>query len=711
MFEKLLSQSRMQHVWIVVCAAAFAVLLMYAGLATPFAHGEDLSGKYFKLQCGTGSEYSYIGNSNGSVTTDLNNYDELNRPVELEDGESCTIMKSCTNGSPTTSTFTPDKPYATVRDKDCFGSSEFCSTSCTRGECRTSCTNVPNTPIDLKIDTLPQITSTVPGDSSVGDPTLEEGDSIEVSWQFAGVAFDDNTFLGYGEDNWFSQCWLQLREGSGGWNDVYVDGVQDVATLNGASNDNWSGTFTTGPLSYDPSDTRTWVRMRCKVIRKDEKLTGGDYKTYYNNTSSKKLFRVLDHIPTPPVVDVEACNLATDPDSCSAASAGWNASGAFQLYSDESLALRWNSSNASSCSTSNTLPDPSSFNESGTSTASTDYTVDVPASSSSATYQVQCTGPDGTSSDSVVVDTLPDKADLRPDSSVTAVNQLTYSGDLSDGGTVNFDVEVENNGLTASGPFTVKIEFTNNDPGVTLTGSSASLNPGETATIPITWNSAIGGDYTIRAFIDSGSAVDETNELNNYTTPESLAIDLADPTATLSVSINGGTYENVSTVEVAEGDTASLQWTSTNADTCQGSANPANSSFVTGGDTGPATDAVDIPAPQASVAYTVACSFGGGTPATDTVTIEHPLYDVTLQVSDENVRAGESVNFSWDIGDFDPQFCSFSGPVASQDPIGSAPTNVEINARSEFILSCNDRAGHDAEATITVNVIPSLFES
>ena len=104
---------------------------------------------------------------------------------------------------------------------------------------------------------------------------------------------------------------------------------------------------------------------------------------------------------------------------------------------------------------------------------------------------------------------------------VEAVEQLPLKGEVIQGEVVGINVTVTNNGDYYAEYFNVTLYL--NDTAV-QTLRVFALAPGETKTLEFAWNTTgvQPGNYTIKAFADSGREIDETDENDNNCTAASM---------------------------------------------------------------------------------------------------------------------------------------------------------------------------------------------
>jgi len=173
------------------------------------------------------------------------------------------------------------------------------------------------------------------------------------------------------------------------------------------------------------------------------------------------------------------------------------------------------------------------------------------------------------------------------------------------------------------------------------------------------------------------------------------------PTATLSA--------NPRTVDV--GQSTTLTWSSTNADSCSGGG------FSTGGTTqspsgGISSGALNIPG---IIPFQITCTGpGGSTSASATVEVLQPL--VTISANPTRVQKDSSSQISWSASGISS--CSVSGPsgVLASGPADDdyafstgSPRSISITTQSVFTITCETNGAPVSDSAI-VNVVPIYEE-
>jgi hypothetical protein len=177
---------------------------------------------------------------------------------------------------------------------------------------------------------------------------------------------------------------------------------------------------------------------------------------------------------------------------------------------------------------------------------------------------------------------------------------------------------------------------------------------------------------------------------------------------------NGSSATNCGeSVSVAPGTPLAIRWNSSNADTCNRTAGPAD--FTTGGAVSGIDTTVTAPATANTTStYTISCTRGGvaASAATDSVTATTAV-DPELTVSKATVRKGDNITVSWDTNNGNEALCTLSGGTLTTATLSNGTGDAEtgnasqtISGRTTFTLTCNGLS--DVK---TVEIIPENWES
>jgi hypothetical protein len=289
---------------------------------------------------------------------------------------------------------------------------------------------------------------------------------------------------------------------------------------------------------------------------------------------------------------------------------GWSGSNQ-TVNSTDSVALRWNSTNATSCS-----GNGAGFNTSGNRNGSDN--VNTPAPNSSETFTVSCDGAGGNSNDSLTITTrqLPNLT-VSPNGSPQFSNfdpvtktygQVTVlfrtqnngGGDTTRPVDYRFELDINNDG-------SYEVNTLRND-GVGALAATAGENETETVNQPIPF-----GTHGIRITVDVADEVDETNEGDNVYIG---TITNTPPDPNLSITANPTRVQN--------NQTSTITWTvgnpySLNCSVFGPAMTTRNFNPITNGATG-STSAGPI---TAKSEYTLRCVEPvSGAVFTDTATVE-----------------------------------------------------------------------------------------
>jgi hypothetical protein len=298
---------------------------------------------------------------------------------------------------------------------------------------------------------------------------------------------------------------------------------------------------------------------------------------------------------------------------------------------DQSATLSWSSTDATSCTASG------GWSGSKVTTGSQSVSPGV-----TTIYTLTCNGDGGSANDSVTI-----TVNAAPAPVPTATLLVSPSTiDQGQSATLSWS-STDATSCTASGGWS----------GSKATGGSQSVSPSVTTT------------YTLACTGDGGSTNDSvTITVNAAPAPV--------PTATLLVS--------PSTID--QGQSATLNWSSTDATSCTASGGWSGSK---------ATGGTQTVSPGATTTYTLSCNGDGGS-ANDsvTVTVNQPPVatepTVSLSASPSRVRRGNAITLNWSSSD--ATSCTASGDWSGSKAT-SGSQSIVINDAVSFTLSCSNDAG------------------
>ena len=214
--------------------------------------------------------------------------------------------------------------------------------------------------------------------------------------------------------------------------------------------------------------------------------------------------------------------------------------------------------------------------------------------------------------------------------------------------------------------------------------------------VPVSRNYSFStpGTYYYRFNVDTAFAAPELNEGNNQSGWVRFYVqDLPTPTATLSMSVNGGTRNYASSVAINAGQSVRLYWDSDNASTCtvtQG----AGAGFVIS----PAWDVdgddstITEPTAGNSVTFGISCVNSAGVAATDTLVLSTNVPDAfdlqafsTAPANNGSFSTGAAINFT--------------GSFRNNGPGAVTPSfyaDLEIDRNGDGIVASGDN--HNAKS-------------
>jgi hypothetical protein len=357
------------------------------------------------------------------------------------------------------------------------------------------------------------------------------------------------------------------------------------------------------------------------------------------------------YVPPPPVPTLFIKNISTN--------AAESAPATFSIGPNDEIQLRWTSTNApTSCTASAVTADTEWSTENKV--AGTDTTVTEPLQGETRTYKVSCTRGSVTGSDTIAVtrQIAPPDVSLYGRTSSGAEKTGTMSINSSDQITLRWEAIAD----PAHAAYCTASAVPSYSQGSYTPGSyygyaqaaygsfSGSSGPGgyyaqSSYYAQSAYAGSVDKDFSINYGIPSGSdstvmepslgstrtySVTCTNGGGSDTA--SLAVTkLRPPVVSLFVqNLTSGDAETPNNITIAESQEISLRWTSTNQPTsCTASANPADSTFATGGAVAGTDATVLEPAVGTERTYTVSCAGPGGA-GSDSLRVGNPAQACTL---------------------------------------------------------------------------------
>ncbi|MEO1575474.1 MAG: hypothetical protein AAFU65_11010, partial [Pseudomonadota bacterium] len=265
---------------------------------------------------------------------------------------------------------------------------------------------------------------------------------------------------------------------------------------------------------------------------------------------------------------------------------------------------------------------------------------------STSDYTLSCEGPGGSVSRTVTVTVL-----APPTLSFTALPATVDSGDSS---TLSWST-TDATSCTASGDWSG------------LRGTSGSESTGA-----LTSN----GSYTLACTGPGGSVSDTVTVTVNSV-----------PAPTLSFSASPTT--------VMSGDSSTLTWSTTNANSCTASGNWSGSRGTSG--------SASTGALTSNSSFTLSCDGDGGS-VSDTVTVDvntTPQPTLSFSGSPTTVMSGEASTLTWSSTDADT--CVASGAWSGNKPLSGSESTGALTSGATYTLTCSSAAG-SADESVTINV-------
>ncbi len=308
---------------------------------------------------------------------------------------------------------------------------------------------------------------------------------------------------------------------------------------------------------------------------------------------------------------------------------------------NSSTTLSWSSTNATECT--------ASGDWSGSKAASGSEVINSIVNDN--TFNLSCSGPGGVVNDSVSVTVV---ADTTPTLSLTASPlSVAYNGD-----TILTWSSTNASSCSAAGDWS----------GSKATSGSETINA-------LTANQV----FTLYCIGSGGNAAESV----------SVTVQPA-PAPTMSLS--------ASSTNVSQGDSTTLNWSSTNATSCTASGDWSGIKGTSGSET--------ISVITSDSQYVLDCSGPGGSvnDTVDVTVITIPIPTISLSSSPSTVSEGGSTILSWNSTN--ATSCTASGDWSGTKGATGSETINSITNNSQFILDCSGTGG-SASASVNVAVVMS----
>ncbi len=271
----------------------------------------------------------------------------------------------------------------------------------------------------------------------------------------------------------------------------------------------------------------------------------------------------------------------------------------------------------------------------------------------------------------------------------------------------SFSLSCSGDGGSASDAVTVSVVTSAPVPTVAITASASQVGAGDSVTL--SWSSsnanscaASGAWSGVRSTSGSASVgplqADSTFVLNcsgaggSASDTVSVTVDSV-PLNPPSVSLTANT------TQVGAGDSVTLSWSSSNADSCLASGDWSGARNTTG--------SMSVGPLQAESTFVISCTGDGGN-ASDTVDVSVAAVDpptLSLAVSTTQIESGQSVTLTWSTADADS--CSASGGWSGARATNGQEVIANLQNTTTFTLSCANSGGNVVEM-VNVAVVGSL---
>ena len=246
-----------------------------------------------------------------------------------------------------------------------------------------------------------------------------------------------------------------------------------------------------------------------------------------------------------------------------------------------------------------------------------------------------------------------------------------------------------------------------------LSVSVSKIKPGEETTLSWTSTDAdsceASGDWNGPRNTKGSQTIRPSKKESTYTlicdgaggtTSDSVTVTMEDtppPGPTVSISVSPST--------ITEGESTTLSWTSTGADSCVASGNWNGPRSTVG--------SPRSISPAVTSTYILSCT-GAGVTVSDSATVTvnaptTPAPTVSLSVSPPSISEGESATLFWGTTDADSCVASgaWSGARATSGSVSVSPA-----ATSNYILTCNGTGGSTSDSvSVTVTAAASAHNA
>lgn len=247
----------------------------------------------------------------------------------------------------------------------------------------------------------------------------------------------------------------------------------------------------------------------------------------------------------------------------------------------------------------------------------------------------------------------------------------------------------------------------NPGPTITFNASPTSVSSGQTSVL--TWSTTNAANCTASGGWSGAKATSGNETVGPLT---------ATTTYTLSCSTSGGASSSSSATvtlaanpaptvtfsaspgSVALNGSSTLNWTSSNATSCTGSAGlagwPGTKPLQGSANVGPFVN---------TTGFTLACTGSGGTTQRNATVTVAPLPTITLSAAPTTVNSGQSSTLTWSSQN--ATTCTASGAWSGSKATSGSQTTGALTATSNYRLDCTGGGGTDGRnVTVTVNGAP-----
>ena len=274
----------------------------------------------------------------------------------------------------------------------------------------------------------------------------------------------------------------------------------------------------------------------------------------------------------------------------------------------------------------------------------------------------------------------------------------------------SFSLNCAGDGGSASDAVTVTVVTSTPAPTVSLTASASQVNAGDSVTL--SWSSSNANSCTASGAWNGARSTTGSVSVGPLQANSTFVLNCSGAggaaSDAVSVTVNSVPVDppsvslTANATQVDAGDSVTLSWSSSNANSCSASGDWSGARSANGQQSvGPL---------QSNSTFVISCSGDGGT-ATDTVNVAVTAANpptLSLSASTTQVDSGQSVTLSWSTTDADS--CAASGGWSGARATSGQEVVANLQSTTTFTLSCSGTGGSVVEM-VSVAVVGELAMS